>query len=159
MYIIQQQQVKKQFLVHFGSFQSKASLTGTPPWEVGEFDLRFWEQLLALFEGRCRLADGGEKVLRATIAARVVLFNHTDVCLNLLALAAKTQTSLVFARLLAALALNLNRSLVFLIKSFFIVLSSRERTKAPGTEFCSRMKLCSWVRRHHSVASFLPLLY
>ena len=43
----------------------------------------------------------------------------------------------------AALSLNLNRSLVFLIKSFFIVLSSRERTKAPGTEFCSRMKLCS----------------
>ena len=40
-------------------------------------------------------------------------------------------------------ALNLNRSLVFSIKSFFIVLSSRERTKAPGTEFCSRMKLCS----------------
>ena len=43
-----------------------------------------------------------------------LLFNHTDVFLNLLALAVKTQTSLVFARLLAALSLC---SLLFALSS------------------------------------------
>ena len=55
----------------------------------------------------------------------------------------KNSNKFGFRSLTRSFALNLNRSLVFLIKSFFIVLSSRERTKAPGTEFCSRMKLCS----------------
>ena len=61
----------------------------------------------------------------------------------------------VYRMLRSAEPLNCCR-LVFLL-SFFIVLLAAKRTKSPGTEFASRMKLCSWVRRHHSVASFLPL--
>ena len=34
----------------------------------------------------------------------------------------------------------------------------KKYAKGPGTGLVSRMKLCSWVLRHHSVASFFPLL-
>ena len=44
---------------------------------------------------------------------------------------------------------------VFVFKSFYLILFMTEKyAKGPGTGLVSRMKLCSWVLRHHSVASF-----
>ena len=54
--------------------------------------------------------------------------------------------------------LNLNRSLVFYFKSFFHVLSLRERTKAPGTrEKQSDGSLFRSCKQHPSVKPSLPL--
>ena len=48
---------------------------------------------------------------------------------------------------------------LFFFKSFYLILFMTEKyAKGPGTGLVSRMKLCSWVLRHHSVASFFSLL-